>query len=58
MKRNLFFFLFFCLSLNMLCAAEHLFQIRGRIIDKQTREPVSFANVILESDPTKGTATD
>lgn len=30
----------------------------GRIIDKQTREPVSFANVILETDPTKGSATD
>ena len=58
MKRILLFFLFLCLSLNLLSAAEHLFQIRGRIIDKQTREPVSFANVILETDPTKGSATD
>lgn len=58
MKRIILFLFTLCLSLNLSSAAEHLFQIRGRIIDKQTREPVSFANVILETDPTKGSATD
>ena len=58
MKRIIFFLICVCLSLDWLSAAEHLFLIHGRIIDKQTREPVPFANVIPESDPTKGSATD
>lgn len=49
--------LFFCLSLSM-AAASINYTVSGKVIDKQSRQPIAYANVFVKGLPGKGASTD
>ena len=49
--------LFFCLNLSM-AAASINYTVSGKVIDKQSRQPIAYANVFVKGLPGKGASTD
>lgn len=47
----------FCLSLSM-AAASINYTVSGKVIDKQSRQPIAYANVFVKGLPGKGASTD
>ncbi|MGL5273286.1 MAG: TonB-dependent receptor [Phocaeicola sp.] len=59
MKKYLLLFTLTCLlGVSNLMAQSATYTIRGKVIDKQSRRPLSFINVVLENNKSIGASTD
>ena len=47
----------FCLNLSI-TAASITYTVSGKVIDKQSRQPIAYANVFVKGLPGKGASTD
>ena len=51
-------FLFTILAILFFSNAYGQDLIRGKVVDRQTKEPLAFVNIILNENPTEGTFSD
>ncbi|MGL4851178.1 MAG: TonB-dependent receptor [Phocaeicola sp.] len=59
MKKRVTYLIVCCLvSFTTLIAQNTTYTIRGKVIDKQSRKPLSYINVVLEKDKSIGASTD